>query len=124
GQSFNVGVIDLNLLKGYFLDWRNCGDLGAVRRMIELNSAARGWLIFATHDVAVSPSRYGCKPAFFAEVVRLAVASSARVVPMIQACEELRIAAEPSSHPNTFDGGTQLRQVGMHDGARSQEEKR
>lgn len=105
GQYFNGGVIDLNLLKGYFLDWRNFEDLAAVRHMIELNTAARGWLIFATHDVAVRPSRYGCEPAFFAEVVRLAVASGARVVPMMQACEELRIVAEPDTYLHTFDCG-------------------
>jgi hypothetical protein len=113
GQYFNAGVIDLNLLKGYFLDWRNRGDLGTVCRMIELNTAARGWLIFATHDVAVDPSRYGCEPVFFAEVVRLAVASGSRVVPMMQACEELQIAAV-SGHlglkgtplrPGSFGGG-------------------
>jgi peptidoglycan/xylan/chitin deacetylase (PgdA/CDA1 family) len=92
GQNCNAGVLDLNLLKGYFLDWRNRGDLGAVRCMIDRNTAARGWLIFATHDVAVNPSHYGCDPTFFAEVVRLAVASGARVVPMMQACKELRIA--------------------------------
>jgi peptidoglycan/xylan/chitin deacetylase (PgdA/CDA1 family) len=105
GQYFNIGVLDLNLLKGYFLDWRNRGDLSAVRHIIDLNTAARGWLIFATHDVAVNPSRYGCEPTFFAEVVRLAVASGARVVPMMQACEELRIAAAPGTHLYTVDGG-------------------
>jgi peptidoglycan/xylan/chitin deacetylase (PgdA/CDA1 family) len=92
GQAFNTGVIDLNLLKAYFLDWRNQGDLGAVSDVIRRNAAARGWLIFATHDVATDPSKYGCDPEFFENVVRLAVESGARVVPMMRACEELRIA--------------------------------
>lgn len=92
GQSFNSGVIDLNLLKAYFLDKRNRGKLDAVRRVIEQNAAAHGWLIFATHDVAATPSDYGCAPEYFEEVVRLSLQSGARVVPMMQACRELSIA--------------------------------
>jgi peptidoglycan/xylan/chitin deacetylase (PgdA/CDA1 family) len=92
GQTFNSGVIDLNLLKAYFLDWRNRGNLDAVREVVDRNAAARGWLIFATHDVAAEPSRYGCLPEFFEEAVRLSIASGARVVPMMRACEALGIA--------------------------------
>lgn len=92
GQTFNSGVIDLNLLKAYFLDWRNRGNLDAIRRVIEQNAAARGWLIFATHDVAANPSDYGCEPESFKEAVRLSLQSGARVLPMMQACQELRIA--------------------------------
>lgn len=93
GQTYNAGDIDLNLLKGYFLDWRNQNDLAAVQDVIDRNAAARGWLILATHDVAPAPSRYGCSPAFFADVVDAVVRSGARVVPMMRACEELGIAA-------------------------------
>jgi peptidoglycan/xylan/chitin deacetylase (PgdA/CDA1 family) len=92
GQTYNAGDIDLNLLKGYFLDWRNQNDLGAVLDIIERNKASRGWLILATHDVAHTPSRYGCSPEFFAAVVHAAVQSGARIVPMMQACTELGIS--------------------------------
>jgi peptidoglycan/xylan/chitin deacetylase (PgdA/CDA1 family) len=92
GQAFNAGVMDLNLLNAYFLDKRNRGNLDAVRHVIEQNAAARGWLIFATHDVAANPSRYGCEPGYFEEVVRLSLQSGARVLPMIQVCQELSIA--------------------------------
>jgi peptidoglycan/xylan/chitin deacetylase (PgdA/CDA1 family) len=92
GQSFNSGVMDLNLLKAYFLDNRNRGNLEVVRRVIEQNAAARGWLIFATHDVSAKPSSYGCEPDYFEEVVRCSIESGARVLPMMQACRELSIA--------------------------------
>lgn len=91
GQSFNAGVVDLNLMNAYFLDERTRGDIEAVRRTIEANAAARGWLIFATHDVDRSPSPFGCEPGFFDEVVRLSVESGARVVPMRQAFRELGV---------------------------------
>jgi peptidoglycan/xylan/chitin deacetylase (PgdA/CDA1 family) len=91
GQSFNGRVIDLNLLKAYFFDWKNRGDLDDVRRVLAETVAERGWLIFATHDVAAAPSEYGCTPQFFSTVVRLAVESGARVRPMMQACRELGV---------------------------------
>ena len=91
GQAFNAGTIDLNLLKAYFLDWRNQDSLGEVRAIIERNAAERGWLILATHDVAAAPSKYGYTPDAFDEVVGMAVRSGARVVPMTRACEGLGI---------------------------------
>jgi peptidoglycan/xylan/chitin deacetylase (PgdA/CDA1 family) len=93
GQTFNARVIDLNLLKAYFFDWKNRGDVDAVRRVLAETIAARGWLIFATHDVAARPSEYGCTPQFFSTVVRLAVQSGARVRPMMQVCRDLGAAS-------------------------------
>lgn len=91
GQTFNQRLIDLALLKAYFLDWRNVDDLSAVKDIIAKNNAARGWLIFATHDIAEDPTRYGCRPEFFEEVVRLSIVSGARVLPVMKVCKELRI---------------------------------
>jgi peptidoglycan/xylan/chitin deacetylase (PgdA/CDA1 family) len=91
GQRVNEGVIDLNLLMGYFLDWKNNGDLDAIRQIIDENAASRGWLIFATHDVAREPSRYGCDPAYFENVVRLAVESGARVLSIGRVCDEIGV---------------------------------
>lgn len=93
GQSFNGRVIDLNLLKAYFFDWKNRGDLDDVRQVLAENAKACGWLIFATHDVAAAPSDYGCTPQFLSAVARLAVESGARVRPMMQACRELGVVA-------------------------------
>ena len=97
GQSINSGQVDLNLLNAFFLDWRNRGNLDVVRQIIDENAAARGWLIFATHDVAETPSSYGCEPAYFAEAVRLAVGSGAEVLPMMQVCQALNIPVSPVS---------------------------
>jgi peptidoglycan/xylan/chitin deacetylase (PgdA/CDA1 family) len=93
GQTFNAGLVDLNLLKAYFLDWRNRASLDSVRRVIERNAAERGWLILATHDVADNPSKYGCETDYFEDVVRLCVESGARVVPMTKACEEIGVVS-------------------------------
>jgi hypothetical protein len=93
GQTSNTGTIDLNLLNAYFLDWRSWNRLDCVREVIEQNISERGWLIFATHDVVAEPSRYGCSAEFFNQVVRLAVDSGARVLPVMKACQELKITS-------------------------------
>jgi peptidoglycan/xylan/chitin deacetylase (PgdA/CDA1 family) len=89
GQTFNQGVIDLALLKAYFIDWRNATDGDAIATLIVRNRAARGWLIFATHDITKEPSNFGCQPEFFEAVVRLAVESGAKVLPVREVCQEL-----------------------------------
>jgi peptidoglycan/xylan/chitin deacetylase (PgdA/CDA1 family) len=91
GQTINTGRIDLNLLRAFFLDRRIRDDLRPVEDIIHRNAESGGWLIFATHDVSVAPSPYGCAPDFFDAVVECAIRSGARVVPMMQACEELQI---------------------------------
>ena len=89
GQTFNSGVTDLNLLSAVFLEksWENPE---AMKSLIDQNSRARGWLIFATHDVRESPSRFGCTPHFFEQVVRWSLESGARVLPVVEALEVLR----------------------------------
>ena len=87
----NSGWIDLNLLEACFLT-RAREDLAPIRDLIDRNRRARGWLIFATHDIGDRPSPHGCTPAFFESVVRLAVASGARVLPVVRAWEAVASA--------------------------------
>jgi peptidoglycan/xylan/chitin deacetylase (PgdA/CDA1 family) len=89
GQTFNHGVTDLGFLRAYFLDEKNA-DLQHVKNVIDANRRARGWLIFATHDICNTPTRYGCTPDFFRAVVQHSVNSGARVLPVIGAWEALR----------------------------------
>ncbi|HEY4661743.1 MAG TPA: polysaccharide deacetylase family protein, partial [Terriglobales bacterium] len=62
GQTFNVGVVDLNYLKAFFIE-QSRDDFDAIKHVIDDNTQARGWLIFATHDVCDNPTRFGCAPA-------------------------------------------------------------
>jgi peptidoglycan/xylan/chitin deacetylase (PgdA/CDA1 family) len=89
GQTFNAGRADLNRLAGYFLE-KSRDNLQAVRDVIEENRRARGWLIFATHDIAENPSPYGCTPGFFEEVVESAINSGASILPVAEALEVVR----------------------------------
>ena len=93
GQTFNSGVTDLNLLCAFFLE-QSRENPEAVKRLIDQNAQARGWLVFATHDVCERPSRFGCTPDFFEQVVQWSLESGARLLPVVEALEELK-----ASHP-------------------------
>ena len=87
-QKFNSGTIDLNFLRAFFLE-QSRGDSTAVKALIDQNCRSSGWLIFATHDVAENPSRFGCTPGFFRDVVRYAVASGATILPVGAAVKKI-----------------------------------
>ncbi len=48
---------------------------------------AIGWLVFATHDVSESPTRFGCTPALFERIVDYAEKSGAHVLPVRDVAE-------------------------------------
>jgi peptidoglycan/xylan/chitin deacetylase (PgdA/CDA1 family) len=86
GQTYNIGPTDLNQLSAFFLE-KVDGSLQPIRDIIEQNNRAKGWLIFATHDVSSRPSQYGCTPEFFREVVQCALDSGARIATVSQAID-------------------------------------
>jgi glycosyltransferase involved in cell wall biosynthesis len=88
GQIFNAGTVDLNQLSAYFLE-KSRENFPAVKDLIDRNRRARGWLIFATHDISDQHSPVGCTPAFFERVVEYAAASGAKILPVVQALEVL-----------------------------------
>jgi hypothetical protein len=84
-----VGHADLNQLSAFFLE-KTRGDFRLIKDIIEQNNRAKGWLIFATHDVSSRPSPYGCTPEFFRDVVHHAVDSGARILPVADALDVIR----------------------------------
>ena len=88
-QTLNADTADLNQLCAYFLEKAD-GKFELVKALIERNAEARGWLIFATHDVAPDASPYGCTPEFFKNVVQYAVDSGAQVLPVVKALKVIQ----------------------------------
>ncbi len=88
GQTYHADVVDRGLLSAYFLE--QAKDADSVKRMIDRNSDACGWLIFATHDVCEGASRWGCSPGFFEDVVGYASRSGAAVLPVGEAWDVVR----------------------------------
>lgn len=92
GQTFNAGTADLNYLFSYFLE-KSRGYPAEVKNLIERNRQDRGWLIFSTHDISKDPTPFGCTPDYFEDIVQCAVASGARILPVVQAWEALRASS-------------------------------
>jgi peptidoglycan/xylan/chitin deacetylase (PgdA/CDA1 family) len=84
GQTHNSGTADLNQLSAYFLE-KSRHSLKAVQEQVDRNREARGWLIFATHDISGNPTPWGCTPEFFRDVVQYSVDSGALIVPVVNA---------------------------------------
>lgn len=82
GQTFNVGKIDKNLLKSYFIDKKNNQDPQPLIELIDETIRQKAWLILSTHDIADKPSEFGCKIAFFKEIVEYAASSGISVLPV------------------------------------------
>lgn len=91
GQVPNVGEVDLNNLAAFFIE-QSRDQPERIAEAIAETCRLRGWLILATHDVADRPTRYGCTPELFADIVRRSVASGAQVLTMTAALAEVGIA--------------------------------
>lgn len=96
GQTFNAGIVDLNYLAAFFLE-QSVHRLDAVRQIILENRAAGGWLIFATHDVAPRPSRFGVTPDFFRQVVQFTVDSGTQILPVAKAWDTFQARAHANN---------------------------
>ena len=88
GQRINAERTDLNFLNAHIIE-QSRGDFASIQRVIDQNREARGWLIFATHDIADSHTAYGCSPDLFEKTVKSAVNSGARIMTVANACEAI-----------------------------------
>jgi peptidoglycan/xylan/chitin deacetylase (PgdA/CDA1 family) len=74
-RGINAGTADFANLRANPVG--TCGDEAAVSHLIDEARACGGWLIFYTHDVAETPSPFGCTPERFETIVALAAARCA-----------------------------------------------
>jgi peptidoglycan/xylan/chitin deacetylase (PgdA/CDA1 family) len=74
-RGINAGTADFANLRANPVG--ACGDEAQIRSLIDAARARAAWLVFYTHDVAETPSPYGCTPERFAAIVALAAARCA-----------------------------------------------
>lgn len=89
-RATNEAAADLNLLNAIFIDRRTGLDADAVKAAIDHNAERRGWLIFAMHDIAQSPSLYGCTQVFLERIARYAHDQGAAFLPVAEACAAIQ----------------------------------
>jgi len=99
GQCGNIGTVDRNLVRAFFIAPFNGIDIAHMKRLIDVNAEQRGWLVFATHDIVDAPSRFGCTPALLDEIVAYAARSGAALLPMREAFDALDGGACPVANP-------------------------
>jgi peptidoglycan/xylan/chitin deacetylase (PgdA/CDA1 family) len=101
GQGFNAGLVDLNYLNSFFIE-QSRDQPAFIKELIARNRAANGWLIFSTHDVCDQPTRLGCTPELFAEIVYCAIASGAEVLAVDRALEKIGVRNQYQTNAGTL----------------------
>jgi peptidoglycan/xylan/chitin deacetylase (PgdA/CDA1 family) len=96
GQGFNTGIVDLNFLNSFFIE-QSVNNPSVIKDTIKRSVSANGWLIFSTHDVSPAPTRLGCKPELFAEIVQCAVESGAEVLTVGRALDKIGVTKTAAS---------------------------
>lgn len=87
GQSENTNIADAYYLRSYFLEQ---GDSTAIERTIFRNAEQNSWLILSTHDIACSPTKYGCSIALFKQVLGWCRASGSELLTVSQTMARIR----------------------------------
>jgi peptidoglycan/xylan/chitin deacetylase (PgdA/CDA1 family) len=90
--GINAGRMDFAQLKAVPLERRSLDSLD-IDAWLDKAEAARGWLIFFTHDVSDDPSPYGCDRKSFEAVTDAVARRGLRVLPMKNAAGLARFAA-------------------------------
>lgn len=80
-EGVNQNRIDFAQLKSVSLE-RRAFDERAIEYWLDRTQAAKGWLIFFTHDISDDPSPYGCFTDAFARVADSVARRGIRVLPV------------------------------------------
>ncbi len=79
--GLNIGIADLGRLRSVRLYDRLIGP-GEVSDIIKQAVTRNAWLIFYTHDVDKTPSRFGCTSSLFEHALKSAISAGAEIRPV------------------------------------------
>jgi peptidoglycan/xylan/chitin deacetylase (PgdA/CDA1 family) len=96
-SGFNGPMVDLNMLRANSL-YGDQSNRAKVRDLLLENERRQSWLIFYTHDVSPTPSKYGCTPELLEFAVSFATQSCARVSTIAEALSEAGASVLAQSH--------------------------
>jgi peptidoglycan/xylan/chitin deacetylase (PgdA/CDA1 family) len=96
-SGFNGPMVDLNMLRANSL-YGDQSNRAKVRDLLLENERRQSWLIFYTHDVSPTPSKYGCTPELLEFAVSFATQSCARVSTIAEALSEAGPCVLAQSH--------------------------
>lgn len=113
GQTYHRSTIDFNHLSSFFIE-QSVHRPEAIKAAIEANAKDNGWLIFSTHDVCDQPTRYGCTPRLFEDILAWSKSSGARILTVAKALEAVTENAPPPNSTKTshvHSANTQVKQT-------------
>lgn len=90
-EGINTGWMDLDFIKAVEISARAI-DAERLDRWLDQVEAARGWLVFFTHDVSDTPSVYGTSLAMLARVVEGAQARGIDILPVGAALDRIGLS--------------------------------
>jgi peptidoglycan/xylan/chitin deacetylase (PgdA/CDA1 family) len=86
--GLNRGVVDLGLLKAERVYGHRAGP--RLISLIKRAAAEKAWLIFYTHDVDENPTRFGCTPALFEQVILMVCGAGIRCLTVEDAVSSIQ----------------------------------
>ena len=95
GEAINRGTVDPFMLKAVEIRQPEDHAVG-LTRWIDDVAANPGWLIFFTHDIAATPTAYGCRPETLERLVSHARERQCDILPV---CEALDRFGWKEAHP-------------------------
>jgi peptidoglycan/xylan/chitin deacetylase (PgdA/CDA1 family) len=93
-SGVNCASVDRGCLRGNPI--YDTIPLDRMRALIDANTREGGWLILYTHDVAPSPSPFGCTPEYLRELLEYAAGSGAKLLPVRGAIARYSASSAPS----------------------------
>jgi peptidoglycan/xylan/chitin deacetylase (PgdA/CDA1 family) len=87
-SGFNGPEVDLNLLRANSL-YGDIDQAEAAKYLILENEARKSWLIFYSHDVVSTPSRFGCTPALLQAIVSFTAERGIKMMTVADVVAEL-----------------------------------
>ncbi|QEN85038.1 polysaccharide deacetylase family protein [Labrys sp. KNU-23] len=95
GERINRGAVNPSFLSGMEIRQPEEHARNLTGRVDEL-VAEPGWLIFFTHDIATTPTNFGCTPETFERLVTYALAKGSTVLPVRDALALFAVEGAPS----------------------------
>ncbi len=90
-RGLNIGRIDLDFIRAYELTDRGLSR-EELDRLLDETAARVGWLVFLTHDIAETPTRFGSSPALLSASVEGAVRRGMEVLPIRDALTRIGVS--------------------------------
>jgi len=106
--GFNGPNVDLNCLRANSL-YGGSEKRVQVEELILKNERSRTWLIFYSHDVAPTPSRFGCTPELLEFAISVAARHCGRIMTVSEVVAELGQCS--LQHAQATDASTAINQI-------------